>query len=631
VAGRIKQEDVEAVRERTDIVKVVSGHLQLRRSGADRLVGLCPFHPEKTPSFSVSPSKQAYYCFGCGEGGGVFRFLERVESLSFVEAVERLAAEAGITLRYEGETAADRRAAGRRQALYRAIGDAGRLYQRMLLEGSEAAAARAYLQERGIRPESVERFGIGYAPSYPDYLLRRLSKSYSVELLVAAGLVAQEPGGAGRDRFRGRVLFPIHDVSANPIGFGGRLLGGPKAPTGAPKYLNTPETSLYQKAKLLYNLHRAKADVIRAERAFLVEGYTDVIALDQLGIREVVATCGTALGEEHVRLLSLFAQRLVLAFDSDEAGAKAADRAFAFHERYPVDISVLVLPKGQDPADFALANGERSAELFEELVRDATPLVAFRIERLLAGRPLSAAEDQARAVKAALPVVGGLADPVLRERYAGFLADRVGVSVNAVLQELRAMGPGEARPGEGVRPGGSVRATAAGGARPSPSEKVEREALKLLVQAPELSAARLAEVTSEHFAKPLHRRLFERVRAGAGLGGAGSVPATANGAPPTEAGQGEGAGEQVERQMAALAVELPETVGPITEAYVAQVFLRLEEFALRRRSDGIRRRLEKLNPVKAGEEYEALYEQFVRLEGARRRVRAAAEAVGSSA
>jgi len=292
LAGSIRQEDVLAVRERTDIVKVISGHLQLKKSGRDSMTGLCPFHPEKTPSFHVSPSKQLYHCFGCHEGGDVIRFLEKVENLSFPEAVERLAQQPGITLRYEGDTEGRKREVGRRQAVHRALDEAAGLYHWMLLDGREAAEARRYLQERGIGAQSIERFAIGYAPGYPDHLLRHLSKTYSPELLVEAGLVTQDPAGAMRDRFRGRVMFPIHDVSGNAVGFGGRLLAGDRAPVNAPKYLNSPETTVYHKGSLLYNLSRAKADITSTGRAFMVEGYTDVIALDQAGIRSAVATCG---------------------------------------------------------------------------------------------------------------------------------------------------------------------------------------------------------------------------------------------------------------------------------------------------------------------------------------------------
>jgi DNA primase len=594
VAGRIRTEDVDAVRERTDIVKVISGHLQLKKSGADRYVGLCPFHQEKTPSFGVSPSKQAYYCFGCGEGGGVFRFLEKMEQLSFTEAVEKLASEAGITLRYEGQSGTERRTAGKRQALHRAVADAARLYQRTLLEGKEGAEAREYLDQRGVSKESIERFVIGYAPTYPDFLLKRLSKSYSTELLLEAGLLSQDAGGGMRDRFRGRVMFPIHDLSDNAIGFGGRLLQGPRAPTNAAKYVNSPDSSIYHKGTLLYNLNRAKADVIRSGRAFLVEGYTDVIALDQAGVREAVATCGTALGEDHVRLLDKFTDRVILAFDSDEAGARAAERAFQFHERYSVDLRVLVLPEGQDPADFALAQGDGAGAAFEGLLAQSVPLAEYMIRRDIRGRDLSDLEERARAVQSGLGIVMALEDPVRRQEYARVLADAVGVKVNEVLLDMERM------------------AGAAGAGRGQPAE---RAALKLLIQAPELCDPAAADIDAGRFATPAYQKVFDLVRE----------------APPAAlVSRAQERGETIQKLVAGLSVEALASGGEPTADYAHHVFLRLEEFELSRKIDVARKELERLNPLKAQAEYDSLFEQLVALEGARRRIRVAAEAVGSS-
>jgi DNA primase len=613
MTGRIRQEDIQAVRERTDIVKVVSGHLQLKKTGRDSLVGLCPFHAEKTPSLSVSPSKQVYHCFGCGEGGNVFRFVEKVENLTFAEAVERLAGEAGVTLRYEGQTAADRRTAGRRGALHRAVDEAAALFNAMLLEGREGSEARAYLASRGITPASIERFGIGYAPGYPDFLLKRMSRTHSPELLVEAGLVMKDAAGALRDRFRGRIMFPIHDLSDHAVGFGGRLLEGPNAPTNAAKYVNSPETPVYRKGSLLYNLNRAKAELTRAGRAFLVEGYTDVIALDEAGITCAVATCGTALGEEHIRLLSRFTERVILAFDSDQAGARAAERAHQFHEGYPVDLSVLVLPSGQDPADFVLADG---GEAFEQLAGGAVPLVEYMIDRSLLGRDLGDIEDRARAVRTGLALVAGLDDPVRRQEYARVLAGKVGepeISVMLGLDQMLSSGGPAARQDSVPRN------------RVPPHQRVEREGLKLLIQSPVLCAPRLPGLRVELFAMPQHRAAFELVRE-AFAGDAGPDPAAVS-AMVSRAHEG-ARGEQIGKLLAGLAVEPVETLGEITPEYVEHVFLRLEEFALKREADDIRKQLERLNPLRASEEYDALYERFVRLEGARRRVRATAEQVG---
>jgi DNA primase len=609
MAGRIRQEDVEAVRERTDIVQVISGHLQLKKAGRDSLVGLCPFHTEKSPSFSVSPTKQVYYCFGCLEAGDVFKFMEKVESLSFVETVERLASAAGITLRYEGETSGDRKAIGRRQLLHKAIGEAAGLYQKMLLEGKEAADARAYVRSRGIESSSIERFGVGYAPGYPDFLLKRMSKTYSAELLVESGLVAKDTSGASRDRFRGRVMFPIHDLSGNAVGFGGRLLAGPGAPPNAAKYVNSPETPVYHKGSLLYNLNRAKSDLSRSGRAFLVEGYTDVIGLDQAGIHGAVATCGTALGEDHIRLLARFTEKVVLAFDSDEAGARAAERAFEFHERYPVELSVLVLPEGKDPADFVQALGAEAGEAIQALAERATPLVEYMIDRLLLGLDTTSPEAQTRAVRAVVErVLKHLSDPVLREKYAVLTADKIGrttVSENAVLLELqRAEAPAEgpARPS----------------ARISPQQKVEREALKLLLQAPRLCEERLGTLDPEWFPTQSYRRAFELIR------GAGGASANISGL--VGAALELSRGDQMGKLIATLAVE--PLLGDPTPDYVERIFLRLEEFALNRQVEELRGQVEKLNPLTSSDEHRVLFERFAKLEGARRRIREAGEALG---
>ncbi len=613
MAGRIRQEDVDAVRERADIVKVISGHLQLKKAGADRWVGLCPFHQEKTPSFSVSAGKQAYYCFGCGEGGGVFRFLEKVENLSFAEAVEKLAAEAGIVLRHEGQTGTERRTAGRRQVLHKAVADAAGLYHRTLLEATEGAEARAYVQQRGISSDSLERFEVGYAPTYPDFLLKRLSKTYSPEVLVEAGLVSQDSGGNLRDRFRGRVMFPIHDLSGNAVGFGGRLLEGPRAPANAAKYVNSPDSSLYHKGSLLYNMNRAKADIVRSKRAFMVEGYTDVIALDRAGIGEAVATCGTALGEEHLKLLSKFTERVVLAFDSDEAGSRAAERAFQFHERYPVDVRVLVLPEGQDPADFVLAAGDRAGEAFEGLVGGAVPLVEYMIERVLLGRNLGDVEERARAVQAGLGIVVALEDPVRRREYAGVLADSIGVKVNDVLLDMERM-PGAGAAGSDGGAGAERHST-----RRTPHEKVEREALKLMIQNPGLCADHVARLSPEDFTTPANQKIFDLARA------------SSTASPSAIVARAQERGEVLQKIVAGLAIEPPASGGEPTPDYAEQVFLRLEEFALSRRIDAMRKQIERLNPLKDQSDYDGLFEQLVALEGARRRVRVAAETAGSSA
>jgi DNA primase len=621
VAGRIRNEDVAAVRERTDIVQLVSGYTQLRKAGRDSMVGICPFHAEKTGSFSVSPTKQVYYCFGCGEHGDVFKFVEKTENLSFVEAVERLASSAGVTLRYEGETEGGRRTTGRRNVIHKALGEAARMYHRMLLEGREATEARAYLEARKISKESTVRFEIGYAPGYPDYLLKRLSKSYSSDLLLEAGLVSKDANGAIRDRFRGRVMFPIHDVSSHAVGFGGRLLAGAGAQPNAAKYVNSPDGPVYHKGTLLYNLHRAKAEMTRSGRAFLVEGYTDVIALDQAGITGVVATCGTALGEDHVRLLARFADKALLSFDSDEAGARAAERAFQFHQQYPVDLAVLILPEGQDPADFVNASG---GEAFVELAERAVPLVEYMIGRALIGRDLSTIEDRNRAVKAGLALLVNLEDPVRREEYARVLAGKLGEPERSVMLQLeRTLNEGRTEGTAGERrPSPPTPVTR--GTRLPPDEEVEREVLKLLLQAPNLCREWSDRITPDFFEKPTHRKAFELI---AGSNGASHPNGSMS---ELLARAHEHGGEQLSRVVAAVAMEPPKSGGEPTRDYVERMMLRLEEFSLKRRADVVRKQLQKMNPVKSPDEYDRLFIDLAALEGARRRAREAAEAVGTA-
>jgi DNA primase len=596
VAGRIRQEDVEAVRERTDLVKLIQGYLTLRQAGHDRLVGLCPFHTEKTASLSVSVSKQVYYCFGCAAGGDAIRFLREIESLSFTEAVERLAKDAGVSIRYEGESPAERRAASRRQALYRANEEAAALYQATLLQGAEAAPARAYLAERGISRESVDGFQVGYAPERPDFLLRSLAPRFSPEILVEAGLALKDAGGRVRDRFRGRITFPVHDLSGRAVGFGARLL--PREREGAdpgPKYMNSPETPVYRKGEMLYNLHRAKPTVARTGEAFVVEGYTDVIALAQAGVETAVATCGTALSEGHFQLLARFARRAVLAFDSDEAGARAAERAYGFHERFPLEAVVLVLPEGLDPAEFVRARG---SEAFRTLAGESVPLVEYMIRRTLHAWDLSTAENRLRAVQGAAPIVAGLEDPVRRQEYGHMLAELAGVRrESAVLRELEKLAGGPRSSAEPETPASP---------RLSPQHKVEREMLKLLVKDADIHREFIGALGEDHFDRAQHRKLF------ALLGKNG---------PDVRSLVSDASDERLARLLASLAVEPLE--GDLTLDYAGHVRARLEEFLLERRIDALRHRLERLNPTKHPE-YDALFQELVGLERDRRQVRARA-------
>ena len=585
--ARIRHDDIESVKERTDIVALVSQYLTLKRTGHDSMSGLCPFHQEKTASFSVSPVKGVFYCFGCGKGGDAITFLRELESLSYVEAIERLAQQAGVTLRYEGDSAADRRAAARRNALFSANEEAARLYHRMLLDGREAQDARAYVAERGVSSTSIETFAIGYAPGYPDFLLRRLASELGPEVLLEAGLATKGEDGVVRDRFRGRLIFPVQDLQGRYLGFGARILPGDARAAEMAKYLNTAETAIYRKGELLYNLNRARQSVARSGEVFVVEGYTDVIGLAQAGVDNAVATCGTALGEKHFELLSRFATRALLAFDSDEAGARAAERAFAFHERYPVQASVMIMPDGLDPAEFVAKHGP---EAVLDAARAARPLVEYMLRRTVQRHELSNVEGQSAAVAEALPIVQRLEDPVRRSEYGHLLADLTGVAEDSVRTALQR------------RLGGHPEQVAKTMRKATARDRVEREMLRLIARDADAYQAFTPQLTDEHVRTAAGRALLAALRSADG-----DVSAIAGGDDP-----------KLAAAASALAVE--ELEGDPTPEYSAHVFARLQEFVLKGRSDELRIRLQKLNPqVDSG--YDKLFHELVAVDGELRRIR----------
>jgi len=597
VAGRIRAEDIETVRERTDIAKVVGEFLTLKKAGHDSLVGLCPFHSEKTPSFSISPSKQVYYCFGCGAGGDAVRFLQEIENLTFVETIERLARMTGTQLRYEGDSPAERKAASQRQALFRANEEAAALYRQMLADGREGSEARAYLEERGIGQEVAERFQIGYAPGSPDFLMRRLAKRLSPDLLVEAGLVAKDGEGGMRDRFRGRITFPIRDLSGRHVGFGGRIL--PSSDAKVAKYVNTSETPIYRKSELLYNLDGAKSAATRSGELFVTEGYTDVVAMAQGGVEAAVATCGTAITEQHLRLLSRFAQRAILTFDADEAGARAAERAYAFHENAAVELVVLILPKGLDPAEFVR---QRGGEEFREFAAGATPLVEYMIRRVVERADTASIEGRTRGVDAALPIVGGLKDPVRRQQYAHLLAELTDVSDESLMAKLGASAGGAPAPAVSGSSSGHTRRPTTGRRAPV-QERVEREMLKLLARDSEVLQRFGDQLMAEHFESEGNRALFGKL-----VAAGGDVRSLA----------ADSADERTAKAVSQLTVEPLE--GEPSLDYAEGVWLRLEELLLQRKSGDVRRRLQKLNPV-TDLGYDELFQELISIDAELRRLR----------
>ena len=512
----ILDEDVARVRSESDFVAVASEHIALRRRG-QRYVGLCPFHSEKTPSFSINAGENLYYCFGCGAKGDIIGFVREVEHLDFVEAVERLASRAGIQLRY------DERAGGpdrRRQAqLSDAMEKAVDYYHRQLLSGPESAAARRYLRDqRGYDGDVVRRFKMGWAPDGWDALWRDLK--LPDEVMKDAGLGYVNERGRRRDSFRARIMFPIFDAGDRPVAFGGRIL--PDATYDGPKYKNSAETSIYSKNRTLYGLNWAKTGIVDSGEVVVCEGYTDVIGMFLAGVPRAVATCGTALADGHFRLLKNFARRVVLAYDADAAGQAAAERFHGWERQYEMDIFVAALPQGADPGDVARSDPDS----LRAAVEAAAPFMRFRVERVLAARDLTRAEGRARAAEEALLVISEHPHQLVRDQYVTLVAERCRIepaelrrmaSDPDLLRRLAAQGA-EAGPGPTGRtgsssprsPGDSAGATAG---RPRRSGRataslVELDALRLALHRPEEVADRLEEAL---FLDPLHQSAFLRL------------------------------------------------------------------------------------------------------------------------
>jgi DNA primase len=443
----ILDEDVAAVRAASDIVGVISQYVQLRREG-QRWKGLCPFHGEKTPSFSVNANEGVWYCFGCRASGDVITFVRAVEHLGFPEAVEWLAARAGITLRYSDRNEAEGRK--RRARLIEIMGRAVAWYHERLLSAPDAGAARSYLRARGLDGDMVREYRLGWAPDGWDTLCRALRLDEQDARDTGLGRVNQR--GRLQDHFRARVLFPIQDAEGNPVSFGGRILPGTEGPGNQGKYKNTTETPLYSKGRVLYGLDRAKAAIVRDGTAIICEGYTDVIGFHQAGVPLAVATCGTALTDDHVALLHRFAaRRLVLAFDADSAGQAAAERFYQWERQHDLEVAVADLPPGQDPADVAQSDPDRLVAAVDK----ATPFLRFRLDRVFAAADLSSNEGRARAAERALAAIAEHPTELVRDQYVMDVASRCRFEPDRLrpqLERLRsrprpAAGPAGALPG----------------------------------------------------------------------------------------------------------------------------------------------------------------------------------------
>jgi DNA primase len=591
VAGRIRDESIAEVREATDVVALVGEYVTLRPGGGTRMKGLCPFHQEKTPSFTVDSARRLFHCFGCSQGGDAIDFLMRQETLSFTEAVERLAHRAGIELRYEGRSAGERGSMGRKSRLVAAHAEAVEFYHRALIESPDGRNARAYLSSRGMDRAVAERFRLGWAPSRSwDALVGHLrNKGFRPEELTEAGLA--RTGGRGlRDAFHARVLFPIFDVAGDPVAFGGRLLDVDEG--RGPKYVNTAETAIWHKGRALYALNWAKSEIVKAGFAVVVEGYTDVVACHQAGVGQAVATCGTALRAEHFKLLSRFTGKVVLSFDADAAGSTAVERGIREWISTPeatFSAYVIVVPGGADPAEFIATRG---VEAFRGLVAESVPLVRWWLDRNLGRYQLVTPEERRRAAQDVIPIIRSVPDNRQRTDYARYVVQRLH------LDELEYLAMVAGRPQVEVKAPPRSR---------SPQARVECEALKFALQHPEWTAEAAERWAPDWFSTPGTLAAFTALTEAGGPG------------KPLEAVLEAAATETDRRFLRGLAVEA--FAAEENRGYADEVFRRLEELRLTRVIDQLKGTLQRMNPVERPHEYTRVFEELIALEARRRALR----------
>ncbi len=641
MAGRIRDEDIAAVRERSPIDEVVGEYLQLRNAGGGSLKGLCPFHEEKTPSFNVTPARGLFYCFSCAEGGDAIKFVQKIDGLSFVEAVERLAGRAGLDLRYEQGGYVPGQEQSQRRRLIDAHRAAAEFYAERL-GGSDAAHARAFLAERGFELADAERFGVGYSPKAWEDLTRHLrGRGFTDTDLISAGLASQGNRGP-RDRFRGRLMWPIRDLSGDVIAFGARKLD---EQDDGPKYLNTPETSLFRKSTVLYGADLAKREIAQRRQAVIVEGYTDVMACHLAGVPTAVATCGTSFGEDHIKVLRRLIMdtegssgEVIFTFDGDAAGQRAALRAFSLEEKFVTQTFVTVQPDGLDPCDVRLTHGDGAVR---DLIARRVPLFEFAIKGVLGHHDLNTTEGQLAALDEAAPIVARIKDQGLRTRYAVNLDRWLGMmDERFVLARIRAhAGDGDAGPGRrgsrrpagrnreqgnrGEQPGSfGTNGAANGGKRGAdgqpydlsdPVVVVEREALKLAVQRPALCGPEFDALGPDAFTAPVHSAVFALIAAcggtSAGGGSARQWAAQLREAAPNERAQA---------FVTALAVEPLRRDGEPDARYADVLRAQVGELAGSREITSVKARLQRMNPVEEQAGYNRMFGDLVGLEKRRK-------------
>jgi DNA primase len=619
VAGLINDEDIQLVRERARIDEVVEQYVTLRRSGGT-MKGLCPFHDEKTPSFHANPARGTFHCFGCGEGGDAIAFVQKIEGLSFVEAMERLAGKYGIQLRYvEGESRGPRRDPQQRQRLLEAHRLAGEFYAETLTSAPEAAPGRQFVTDRGFDRRAAETFAMGWAPRSGTALIGHLKgKGFTDDELVVGGLARRSSRGLF-DVFQGRLLWPIREMTSEIIGFGARRMFDDDFMQG--KYVNTAETPIYKKSQVLYGIDLARRQISSESRAVVVEGYTDVMACHEAGVRTAVATCGTAFGEGHAKVLrrillddgSMHGE-VVFTFDGDEAGQRAAMKAFEGDQQFAAQTYVAVEPRGMDPCDLRIADGDAGVRA---LVDARIPLYRFVLENVLQRYDLDRADQRVDAVREAVGLARSVRDKSKVEEFLREISTRVGVDVDQVRAEHRRHRP--AAPRTDRRPAQAAEeAPSAPPPQPfvsfgAPQFADEREVLKALAQHPHLARPHARELDEQDFTHPVSQEIWRTMLA-VGLPEQTDptfVPRVSDAL----------ASDDLRRILTVAAMEPLSATEGATPRVVADVVTRLRLLTVGRQVGDLRSKLQRTDPSEQPEEYREVFGELLAREGQLRELR----------
>ena len=592
MAGRIKDEDVTYIRDHSPIDDVVGDYVQLKNAGGGQKRGLCPFHDEKSPSFHVTPSKGFFHCFGCQVGGDVIAFIMKLEHLTFMETVERLADRIGYTLRYESGGVSTGPSINRSRLV--AANTAASIFYQEQLQLPAAQHGRDFLTKRGFDRDAAKNFNVGYAPDEWDGLYKNLKgKGFTDEELNLAGLVKEGTKGM-IDRYRNRLIWPVKDISGDVVGFGARKLASDEVDTG-PKYLNSPETPVYKKNQILYGLDMAKKEIAKSRQVVIVEGYTDVMAAHLAGVTTTVATCGTAFGDEHIRIIrrllmdaDAFRGEVIFTFDGDAAGQKAALRAFEDDQKFVAQTFVAVEPNGMDPCELRQAHGD---DAVRNLVARRVPLFEFAIKSVIANYDITAAEGRVNALNQVAPLIGKIRDASLRPEYVRLLAGWLGMEVDIVSTAVK-------------RSGGTNSATSDKRINlTDPVLVLEREVLKVRLQLPTLSHS-WVDLEPTAFSFPLYNQL----RAGIDNQTEFNIQELIDKAE----------SDELKSLITELTVEPIRTDGEVSDRYITSIFARLREVALSRAIAEIKSTLQRLNPVENDAQYQEIFGQLVGMEAARR-------------